>query len=93
MADTLRTPTHRLLAGPDGRAIADLVFVDRAQARTQYRTCVRRGGRQPVRTCFTTTSGDVGMPTITPLRFQRGPYRVAWSVAGVVVARWQFAVV
>lgn len=93
MTDTLRTPTHRLLAAPDtGRALADLVFVDRAGAATGYRTCVVRPEARR-RSCFAATTGRAGVPAITPLRFQRGRYAVTWAVAGEVVARWRFAVV
>ena len=42
VTDALRTPTHRLAAGANGRAVADLVFVDARQAHTKVRTCVRR---------------------------------------------------
>ncbi|MDW5594986.1 hypothetical protein VSS74_11595 [Conexibacter stalactiti] len=93
VTDTLRAPTHKLAAGADGRALADLVFVDRDEDGTTYRTCVRRIGRATVRTCFTTVSGDAGGPAITPLRFQRGRYAVSWSVAGESVAAWRFRVV
>jgi hypothetical protein len=93
VTDALRTPTHKLAAGADGRALADLVFVDREGDETTYRTCVRRIGRGTVRTCFSTVSGDAGGATITPLRFQRGRYAVSWSVAGEPVADWRFRVV
>lgn len=92
VTDTLRTPTHRLLAGSDGRALADLVFLDREQAKTSYRTCVVRIGKSPVRTCFTLTTAGAGTATFTPLRFQRGQYKVVWTVAGTVAARWRFTV-
>lgn len=93
MTDALRTPAHRLLAGADGRAVADLVFLDREEASTTYRTCVVRRGRQPLRTCFRAATGTAGTPTVTPLRFQRGRYAVTWRVAGEAVARWSFRVV
>jgi hypothetical protein len=92
VTDTLRTPAHRLAAGADGRALADLVFVDRASAGTAFRTCVSRLGPGALHTCFNTTSGSAGSATVTPLRFQRGRYAVAWAVAGDVVARWRFRV-
>ncbi len=93
MTDALRVPTHKLAAGTDGRALADLVFVDGEAAGTTYRTCLRRLGRGALRSCFTTTSGPAASATITPLRFRRGRWAVSWSVAGTVVARWKFAVV
>ncbi|HST43079.1 MAG TPA: hypothetical protein VLK58_26370 [Conexibacter sp.] len=93
VTDALRAPAHKLAAGDDGRALAELVFLDREQDATSFRTCVRRIGRSTVRTCFTTVSGDAGAPTITPLRFQRGRYAVSWSVAGEPVAGWRFRVV
>lgn len=96
MTDALRTPTHKLAAGSSGRAVADLVFLDRGEAGTGYRTCVVRrlpAGAKPVRTCFGATTGAAGAATVTPLKFQRGRYAVSWTVAGTVVARWRFAVV
>lgn len=93
VTDTLRTPARRLLAGADGRALADLVFVDRKRSRTVYRTCVKRRGGQPLRTCFKARTGGTGAATVTPLRFRPGSYAVIWSVAGTVVARWRFHVV
>lgn len=93
MTDALRNPTHKLAAGSGGRALADLIFVDGDAAGTSFRTCVRRLGRDPLRSCFTTTSGPAASPTITPLRFRKGRWAVSWSVAGTVVARWRFAVV
>lgn len=92
MTDALRTPTHRLAAGPDGRAAGDLVFVDGQHARTVVHTCVRRSDVASVRRCFAFTTGPAGVATVTPLRFARGRYLVRWSVRGVVVARWRFAV-
>ena len=95
MTDALRNPTHKLLAS-DGHASGDLLLVDRAHTGTVFRTCVRRdNGRaaRALRTCFATTSGDAGLPTLTPLRFRRGRYVVTWTVAGATVARWRFTVV
>lgn len=85
-------PVHKLVAGADGRALADLVFVDGEATGTSYRTCVRRLGRSPLRTCFGAVSGPEDSPTVTPLRFQPGRYRVWWRVDGDVVARWRFKV-
>jgi hypothetical protein len=93
VTDALRTPTHRLLAGDDGRASADLVFVDRDHACTTVRTCVRRRDAAGVRTCFTAETGPAGSSTVTPLRFPRGRYVVRWRVQGEVVAHWRFKVV
>lgn len=93
MTDALRTPTHRLAASANGRAVADLVFVDGQQARTTVRACVRRRDVHGVRTCFTVTTGAAGSPTVTPLRFPVGSYVARWWVDGAVVARWRFAVV
>ncbi|MDO8185906.1 hypothetical protein Q5424_19520 [Conexibacter sp. JD483] len=93
VTDALRTPAHKLAADSTGRALADLVFVDDDAAGTSYRTCVRRLGKGALRSCFATTSGPAGSPTITPLRFRKGKWAVSWSVAGTVVARWKFAVV
>lgn len=93
VTDALRTPTHKLAAGDDGRALADLVFLDREADATPYRSCVQRLGRSPLRTCFNATSGPEDSPTVTPLRFQRGRYAVSWRVAGEIVARWRFRVV
>lgn len=93
MTDALRAPTHKLAADATGRALADLIFVDGDAAGTTFRTCVKRLGRDALRSCFTTTSGPAASPTITPLRFRRGRWAVSWSVAGTVVARWRFAVV
>ncbi|MBB4661708.1 hypothetical protein [Conexibacter arvalis] len=46
VTDALRTPVRKLAAGPSGRAVADLVFLDRERAGTTYRTCVvRRAAR------------------------------------------------
>ncbi len=91
MTDALRTPTHRLAAGPGGRAAADLLFADAQRARTTARTCVRRR-ETGVRTCFDVTTGAAGVATLTPLRFRRGGYVVTWRVGGTVVARWRFTV-
>lgn len=92
VTDALRAPVHLLAAGAGGRAMADLVFVDRQRAKTTFRSCVNR--RAPrLSTCFGTTSGKAGVATVTPLRFARGRYTVTWKVAGAVVARWRFAVV
>ncbi|MDO8209810.1 hypothetical protein [Conexibacter sp. CPCC 206217] len=93
VTDALRMPVHKLAAAADGRALADLVFVDGEATGTGYRTCVRRLGRSPLRTCFNATSGPQDSPTVTPLRFQRGTYEVRWRVAGETVARWRFRVV
>lgn len=93
VTDALRNPATKLAAGGDGRALADLVFVDREEDATTYRTCVRRLARGALRTCFTTVSGPADSAVITPLRFQRGRYRVTWSVAGDQVADWRFRVV
>lgn len=93
VTDALRTPTHRLLADASGRAPADLVFVDRDQARTAYRACVVRRDATRLRTCYSATTAGADVPTITPLRFPRGRYAVTWSVAGETVARWRFAVI
>ena len=94
VTDTLRTPTHRLLADrASGRALADLVFMDRTRARTAYRACVKRRDATRLRTCYSAQTGSAGVPTITPLRFPRGRYAVTWSVAGDVVARWRFRVI
>lgn len=96
VTDALRTPVDKLAAGSSGRAVADLVFLDRVESSTAYRTCISRrpaAGAAPVRTCFNTTTGAAGTATVTPLRFQRGRYVVAWKVAGAVVARWRFVVV
>lgn len=96
VTDALRTPAHKLAAGDDGRALADLVFLDREAEATAYRTCiVRRAppGGTPLRTCFTTTTGEAGVVTVTPLRFRRGRYVVRWTAGGAVVASWRFAVV
>lgn len=90
MTDALRVPTHRLGAS-DGRATADLVFVDHQSDKTSYRTCVSR--RAPrLATCFNAVSGSAGVATVTPLRFSPGVYRVSWKVAGAIVARWTFTV-
>ncbi|MGB2711334.1 MAG: hypothetical protein WBC33_07440 [Conexibacter sp.] len=94
VTDALRTPTHRLLANAQsGRAVADLVFVDRQQAGTSVRTCVRRLDVEDVRTCFADATGAAGAASVTPLRFARGRYRVRWRVAGELVAEWRFKVV
>lgn len=96
VTDALRNPATKLAAGSTGRAVGDLVFLDREEAATAYRACivrrVPRGGK-PVRTCFNATTGQAGVATVTPLRFQRGRYAVRWKVGGAVVARWRFAVV
>lgn len=92
VTDALRTPAHRLAAGPRGRAAGDLVFADARHARTTARTCVRRRDDGGVRTCFTVTTGAANVETVTPLRFRRGSYVVTWSVGGTVVARWRFVV-
>lgn len=93
VTDALRTPTHRLLAdAATGRALADLVFVDREEARTDYRACVTRRDETRLRTCYSAQTGRAGVPTVTPLRFPRGRYVVTWSVAGEQVARWRFGV-
>jgi hypothetical protein len=96
VTDALRNPATKLAAGSSGKAAGDLVFLDREQSGTAYRTCiVRRAprGGKPVRTCFNATAGQSGVATVTPLRFQRGRYVVRWKVGGAVVARWRFAVV
>lgn len=96
VTDALRNPATKLAAGSSGKAVGDLVFLDREQASTAYRTCIvrrtPRGGR-PVRTCFNATTGQAGVATVTPLRFQRGRYVVRWKAGGAVVASWKFAVV
>ncbi|HEX4805808.1 MAG TPA: hypothetical protein VFU94_07905 [Conexibacter sp.] len=91
MTDALRAPTHRLAAGPGGRAAADLLFADAQRAHTTARTCVRRR-ETGVRTCFAVTTDGAGVATLTPLRFRRGAYEVSWRVGGAVVARWRFTV-
>lgn len=93
MTDALRTPTHRLAAGADGRAAGDLVFVDAQRARTVVHVCVRRRDAAAPRSCFAFTTGAAGVATVTPLRFARGRYLVRWSVRGSVVARWRLTVV
>lgn len=94
MTDALRNPVHRLAASAaSGRAPADLVFVDAQRARTTVRTCVRRLDAARVRPCFAITTGAAGSTSVTPLRFPVGSYVARWSVDGVVVARWRFAVV
>jgi len=94
VTDTLRTPTHRLVAdAKSGKAEADLVFSDATHAKTTVRTCVVRRDRAHIRTCFRLVTGAAGVATVTPLKFPRGRYEVRWSVAGAVVARWRFAVV
>ena len=93
MTDALRNPTHRLAAGANGRAAADLVFADAQRAHTSAHTCVRRRDAAAVRTCFDVTTAGAGVATVTPLRFRRGSYVVTWRVAGAVVARWRFIVV
>lgn len=93
MTDALRNPAHKLAAGSTGRAVADLVFLDREQDGTGYRTCVVRRGPKRVRTCFNATSGKAGAANVTPLRFPRGRYVVSWTATGDVVARWSFRVV
>lgn len=94
VTDTLRAPTHRLVAGAhSGKAAADLVFSDATHAATVVRTCVTRNDVAHVRTCFRLVSGAAGVATVTPLRFPRGRYEVHWSVAHAVVARWTFTVV
>lgn len=96
MTDALRNPATKLAASASGKAVGDLVFLDREQAGTAYRTCIVRRtprGGKPVRTCFGATTGQAGVATVTPLRFQRGRYAVSWKVGGAVVARWRFAVV
>lgn len=94
VTDALRAPTHRLLANADsGRASADLVFVDRTDAGTTVRACVRRRDVAGVRTCFTETTGAAGVASVTPLRFPRGRYVVRWWVQGALVAHWRFVVV
>lgn len=93
MTDALRTPTHRLAASAtSGRAAADLVFADAQEDRTKVRTCVRRRDVAGVRSCFAVTTGAAGVATVTPLRFPPGSYVARWSVDGIVVARWRFAV-
>ena len=92
VTDALRAPAHRLAAGPDGRAVGDLVFVDAQQAHTRVRACVRRRDVAGVHSCFSFTTGTAGVATVTPLRFARGRYLVRWSVRGAVVARWRFSV-
>jgi hypothetical protein len=95
VTDALRNPTHKL-ASTNGKAAGDLLFLDRAHAATVFRTCVRREGHhaaRAIRVCFTTTSGDANVPTITPLKFKRGRYTVSWTVDGAVVAHWRFSVV
>lgn len=96
MTDALRTPATKLAAGASGKAVGDLVFLDREQAGTPYRTCIvrrpPRGGRA-LRTCFSATTGKAGVATVTPLRFQRGRYEVSWRSGGAVAARWSFTVV
>jgi hypothetical protein len=92
VTDALRAPTHRLSAGPHGRAAADLVFIDARRAHTAAHTCVRRRDVAGVRTCFDVTTAAAGVATVTPLRFRRGSYLVTWSVGGAVVARWRFTV-
>jgi len=92
VTDSLRAPTHRLLAGGDGSAAADLVFVDRTHAGTTVRTCVRRRDVAAVRTCYAAQTAAAGVATVTPLRFPRGRYVVRWRVQGAVVAHWRFVV-
>ena len=92
VTDALRNPTHRLVAGANGRAAADLLFADARRAHTSVRTCVRRGDPGGVRTCFDVTTGDAGVATVTPLRFRPGRYVVTWRVDGQPVARWRFSV-
>jgi phospholipase/lecithinase/hemolysin len=92
VTDSLRKPTHRLLAD-GGRASADLVFADGTHAGTTVHTCVRRRDVAGVRTCFNVVTGDAGVQSVTPLRFPRGRYVVRWSVHGEVVAHWRFVVV
>ncbi len=91
VTDALRTPVHRL-GTSNGRAMADLVFVDHVADHTAYRTCVSR--RSPkLSTCFDAVAGAEDVANVTPLRFSPGSYRVAWKVGGAVVARWSFTVV
>lgn len=92
VTDALRTPTHRLAAGANGRAVADLVFVDAQEEHTSVRTCVRRRDIASVRTCFTIATGKAGTATVTPLRFPVGSYVARWKVDGAIVASWRFAV-
>jgi hypothetical protein len=91
VTDALRYPTHRLSVGASGRATADLVFVDHDRARTGYSTCVERF-KPHVAICFDAVSGPSDVANVTPLRFGPGSYRVVWTVAGAVVARWRFTV-
>jgi hypothetical protein len=94
VTDTLRTPTHRLVAdAKSGKADADLVFSDATHAKTAVRTCVVRRDRSHIRTCFRLVTGAAGVATVTPLKFPRGRYEVRWSVAGAVVEHWRFTVV
>lgn len=92
VTDALRNPAHRLVAGANGRAVADLLFADAQHAHTTAHTCVRRDGTGGVRTCFDVTTEGAGVATVTPLRFRRGSYVVTWRVAGQLAARWRFAV-
>lgn len=92
VTDALRNPAHRLVAGANGRAAADLLFADAQRAHTTARTCVRRSDPAGVRTCFDVTTEGAGVATVTPLRFRRGSYVVTWRVGGQLVARWRFAV-
>ena len=93
VTDALRTPTHRVAAGPNGRAIADLLFADAQRAHTTARACVRRRDAAAVRTCFGVTTEGAGVATVTPLRFRRGGYLVTWRVGDTTVAHWRFKVV
>lgn len=94
VTDTLRTPTHRLVAdAKSGKAGADLVFSDATHAKTAVSTCVLRRDASHIRTCFRLVTGAAGVATVTPLKFPRGRYEVRWSVAHAVVAHWRFAVV
>ncbi|MCW2951125.1 MAG: hypothetical protein JWQ48_295 [Conexibacter sp.] len=91
VTDALRTPTHRLSVGANGRATADLVFVDHDRAKSAYHTCVQRS-KPRLAICFDAVSGPPDVANVTPLRFGVGSYRVTWMVAGAVVAHWRFSV-
>jgi hypothetical protein len=94
VTDALRTPAHLLAVSADsGRAVADLVFIDREAAGTSVRSCVKRRDVVGVSTCFTITTGAAGVATVTPLRFPPGRYEARWKVAGALVASWRFRVV